>query len=219
MNNHQHTMRHNLSSVVPMVVESTGRSERAYDVFSLLLKDRIIFVTQPIEMQMASVIIAQMIYLSGESSEEPIRMYISSPGGEVNAGLAIYDAMQNLAAPVSTIAVGSTHSFGTVLLTAGTEGKRYALPNATIHMHQPLISGGLSGQTSDIEIYARNMSRQRRRMEKILAIHTKQSLEQIQKDTDRDFFLDAVQAREYGLVDEVLGEPWPDESLDEGVFT
>ncbi len=202
-----HDPRDVLNTLVPMVIETTGRGERAYDIYSLLLKERIVFVGTPIEPLVANLVIAQLLYLDRENPEREIQMYINSPGGVIYAGLAIYDTMQLISAPVSTIAVGMTASFGTVLLAAGAKGRRYALPNATIHMHQPLMSGGMRGQATDIEIQAREILRLRERLNHILAKHTGQPLERIERDTDRDFYMDAVQAQEYGLVDEVLGEP------------
>ncbi len=202
-----HDPRDVVSALIPMVIETTGRGERAYDIYSLLLKERIIFVGTPIEPMMANLVVAQLLYLDRENPEREIQMYINSPGGVIYAGLAIYDTMQLVSAPISTIAVGMTASFGTVLLAAGTKGHRYALPNATIHMHQPLMSGGMRGQATDIEIQAREILRLRERLNHILARHTGQALERIEQDTDRDFYMDALQAKEYGLVDEVLGEP------------
>lgn len=190
------------TSLVPMVLETDGRGERAYDIFSLLLKNRIIMLGTPINDQIANLIVAQLLYLAREDSSKPISMYINSPGGQVYSGLAIYDTMQQIECPVSTVAVGFTASFGTVLLTAGTKGLRYALPNATIHMHQPL--GGAQGQASDIEIQAREILRLRTSLNGILATHTGQSIERIEEDTDRDIYMDAQQAVEYGLVDKVL---------------
>ncbi|GJM41682.1 MAG: ATP-dependent Clp protease proteolytic subunit 2 [Ardenticatenaceae bacterium] len=190
------------TSLVPMVLETDGRGERAYDIFSLLLKNRIIMLGTPINDQIANLIVAQLLYLAREDSSKQINMYINSPGGQVYSGLAIYDTMQQISCPVSTVAVGFTASFGTVLLTAGTKGMRYALPNATIHMHQPL--GGAQGQASDIEIQAREILRLRSSLNGILATHTGQSIERIEDDTDRDIYMDAQQAVEYGLVDEVL---------------
>ncbi len=190
------------TSLVPMVLETDGRGERAYDIFSLLLKNRIIMLGTPINDQIANLIVAQLLYLAREDSSKPISMYINSPGGQVYSGLAIYDTMQQIECPVSTVAVGFTASFGTVLLTAGTKGMRYALPNATIHMHQPL--GGAQGQASDIEIQAREILRLRTSLNNILAKHTGQPLERIEEDTDRDIYMDAKKAMEYGLVDEVL---------------
>ncbi len=193
------------TSLVPMVVESTGRGERAYDIFSLLLKERIIILGTPINDQIANLTVAQLLWLASEDSSKPIRMYINSPGGQVYAGMAIYDTMQQVDCPVSTVAVGFTASFGTILLAAGTKGMRYALPNATIHLHQPL--GGARGQATDIAIQAQEILRLRSDLNNILSQHTGQSIERIQKDTDRDLYMTAVQARDYGLVDEVLTNP------------
>ena len=190
------------TSLVPMVLETDGRGERAYDIFSLMLKNRIIMLGTPINDQIANLIVAQLLYLAREDSTKPISMYINSPGGQVYSGLAIYDTMQQIECPISTVAVGFTASFGTVLLTAGTKGMRYALPNATIHMHQPL--GGAQGQASDIEIQAREILRLRASLNGILAKHTGQSVERIEEDTDRDIYMDAAQAVGYGLVDKVL---------------
>jgi len=192
-------------SVIPMVIESSGRGERAYDIYSLLLKERIIFLGTPIDDQVANLIVAQLLFLNHEDPEREINMYINSPGGVVYAGFAIYDTMKMISNPISTVAVGVTASFGTVLLTAGTKGRRYTLPHATIHMHQPL--GGAQGQATDIEIAARQILRQKAILNNILSTSTGQPLEVIERDTDRDFYLDANGAVEYGLVDEVLGVP------------
>ena len=189
-------------NVIPMVIETSARGERAYDIFSLLLKERIIFLGTPIDDQIANLIVAQLLFLSREDPEKDIQMYINSPGGVIYAGMAIYDTMQMIPNRISTVAVGVTASFGTVLLAAGTKGQRYALPHATIHMHQPL--GGAQGQASDIEIQAREILRLKARLNKILAGSTGQTLEVIERDTERDFYLDAYQAVEYGLVDKVL---------------
>jgi ATP-dependent Clp protease protease subunit len=191
------------TSLVPMVIESNGRGERAYDIYSLLLKERIIMLGTPINDQIANLIVAQLLYLAREDPTKPIRLYINSPGGQVYSGLAIYDTMQQIECPVSTVAVGFTASFGTVLLTAGAKGMRYALPNATIHMHQPL--GGAQGQASDISIQANEILRLRKSLNEILSHHTGQPIERIENDTDRDKFMSASDAAEYGLVDEVLG--------------
>jgi ATP-dependent Clp protease protease subunit len=188
-----------------MVIETSGRGERAYDIYSLLLKERIVFVGTPIDDQVANLVVAQLLFLSREDPEKAIQMYIHSPGGQIYAGLAIYDTMQMIPNPISTLAVGVTASFGTVLLAAGTRGQRYALPHATIHMHQPL--GGAQGQASDIEIQAREILRLKSRLNHILADSTNQPLEVIERDTERDFYLDASQAVEYGLVDKVLIAP------------
>lgn len=194
-----------ISNLVPMVVESSGRGERAYDIFSLLLKERIIFMGTAIDDQVANVIVAQLLFLNREDPDRPISMYINSPGGQIYAGLAIYDTMRMISNPISTFAVGFTASFGTVLLAAGTKGQRYALPHATIHMHQPL--GGTQGQATDIEIHAREILRLRSRLNEIMAERTGQSLETITKDTERDYYMDAQQALDYGLVDHILQSP------------
>jgi len=193
----------NLRSIAPMVIESSNYGERAYDVFTRLLKERIIFLGTPIDDQIANMIVAQLLFLNHEDPEKEIQMYINSPGGVIYAGLAIYDTMQMISNPVSTVAVGVTASFGTVLLTAGTKGRRYALPNATIHLHQPL--GGAQGQATDIEIQARQILRLKSLLNKILSKHTGKSVEEIEHDADRDFYLDAQGAVEYGVVDQVLG--------------
>jgi len=192
-------------NVIPMVIESSGRGERAYDIYSLLLKERIIFVGTAIDDQVANVIVAQLLFLNREDSEREIQMYINSPGGVIYSGLAIYDTMQMISNPISTVAVGVTASFGTVLLTAGSKGRRYALPNATIHMHQPL--GGAQGQATDIEIQTKQILRLRNLLNDIMSKHTGKSVDVIKQDTERDFYLDAKQAVEYGLVDQVLEIP------------
>jgi ATP-dependent Clp protease protease subunit len=193
------------TNVIPMVIESSGRGERAYDIYSLLLKERIIFLGTPIDSQVANVIVAQLLFLNREDPEREIQMYINSPGGEIYSGLAVYDTMQMISNPISTVAVGVTASFGTVLLTAGTKGRRYALPNATIHLHQPL--GGAQGQATDIEIQTKQILRLRTLLNNILVKHTGKSMEVIKQDTERDFYLEAKQAVEYGLVDQVLELP------------
>lgn len=190
------------TSLIPMVIETTGRGERAYDIYSLLLKERIVILGTPINDQVSMLIVAQLLFLAREDPTKPIRLYISSPGGQVYAGMAIYDTMQQIECPVSTVAVGFTASFGTVLLTAGTKGMRYTLPNATIHMHQPL--GGAQGQASDIAIQANEILRLRQSLNEIISYHTGQPIDRIKEDTDRDIFLTAQEAQEYGLVDEVL---------------
>ena len=204
-----------IRNVVPMVVESTGRGERAYDIYSLLLKERIIFLGTPIDDQVANVIVAQLLFLTHEDPDKEISMYINSPGGQVYAGFAIYDTMKMISNPISTVAVGVTASFGTVLLTAGTKGRRYALPHATIHMHQPL--GGAQGQATDIQIAAREILRSKAALNDILAKSTGKPLEVIERDTDRDFYLDARAAVEYGLVDQVLEVPAEKEAAKEKV--
>lgn len=192
-------------SLIPMVIETSNRGERAYDIYSLLLKNRIVFLGTPINDQVSNLIVAQLLYLSSEDSEAPIQMYINSPGGQVYAGLAIYDTMQMIPNTISTLAIGLTASFGTVLLTAGTKGHRYALPHATIHMHQPL--GGAQGQATEIEIQAREILRLKARLNEILSLHTSQTIETIERDTERDFYLNAQQAVDYGLVDQVMEIP------------
>lgn len=198
------TVQPPLDLIIPTVVESTGRGERIYDIYSLLLKDRIVFVGTPITDQVANLVVAQLLYLNYQDPEREIRMYINSPGGSVYAGFAIYDAMQLIQAPVSTTAIGLTASFGTVLLTAGAKGRRYALPNATIHLHQPLVHGGLGGQATDVMIQANELIRQKEKLYSILSECTGQPRDVIERDADRDFFLDAHRAVEYGLVDAVL---------------
>jgi len=192
-------------SVIPMVVERTAAGERAYDIYSLLLKERIVFVGSAINDQVANVIVAQLLYLSQVDPDKSIQMYINSPGGSIYAGLAILDTMQMIRNPISTVAVGVTASFGTVLLAGGTKGQRYALPHATIHLHQPL--GGAEGQASDIEIMAREVLRLKADLNQFFANVTGQPLEVIQRDTDRDFYMTADQALSYGLIDKVLQPP------------
>ena len=191
------------SAIVPYVIETSARGERAYDIFSLLLKERIVFLGTPIDDQIANLIIAQLLYLDREDPEKDVNMYIHSPGGVVSAGLAIYDTMQLMRCDVATICVGSCASMGTVLLCAGTKGKRYALPNSTIHIHQAIIRG-VGGQATDVEIHAREVLRQNQLIREILAMHTGQSIENIIRDTDRDFFMDSKTAKEYGIIDEIL---------------
>lgn len=188
--------------VIPMVVESSGRGERVYDIYSLLLKNRIIFLGDPINNHVANLVVAQMLFLDNENPDKEIRIYVNSPGGMITAGLAIYDTMQLVNAPVSTICVGLAASMGTVLLAAGTKGRRYALANATIHIHQPL--GGVEGQASDILIEAQRIEHERERLNQILAKHTGQPFDRIVQDTDRNYYMDSPNAVEYGIVDEVL---------------
>ena len=192
-------------NVIPMVIESSGRGERAYDIYSLLFRERIIFVGTGIDDQVANAVVAQLLVLSREDPDADIQMYINSPGGQIYSGLAIYDTMKMVPNKISTVAVGVTASFGTVLLAAGTKGKRYALPHATIHMHQPL--GGAEGQASDIEIQAREILRLKARLMNILAESTGQKMEVIERDTDRNYYMDAQQAVDYGIVDQVLTPP------------
>ncbi|MGD1996662.1 MAG: ATP-dependent Clp protease proteolytic subunit [Anaerolineae bacterium] len=194
----------NKQGLIPMVIESTGRGERAYDIFSLLLRERIIFLGTPITDQVANLIVAQLLFLEREDPERDISLYINCPGGAISAGLAVYDTMQLSRAPISTYAVGIAASMGTVLLTAGTKGKRFALPHATIHLHQPV--GGVQGQAADIEIAAKEILRMRSLLNELLIRHTGLSEEQIEDFTDRDFYMTAERAKEYGVIDQVLGQ-------------
>ena len=187
---------------IPFVVEQTGRGERAYDIYSRLLKDRIIFIGTPIDDYIANLVVAQMIFLEGEDPDRDINLYIQSPGGVVSAGLAIYDTMQFVKCPVSTLCLGLAASMGAVLLSAGATGKRYCLPNAQVMIHQPL--GGAQGQASDIEIATREMLKTRDRLNSILAKHTGKPIDQIVKDTDRNHWMSAEEAKAYGLVDEII---------------
>jgi ATP-dependent Clp protease protease subunit len=191
-------------NLVPMVVEQTARGERAYDIYSRLLKERVVFIVGEVEDQMANLIVAQLLFLESENPDKDIHLYVNSPGGAVTAGLAIYDTMQFIKPDISTICVGQAASMGAVLLAAGTKGKRYALPNSRIMVHQPL--GGSQGQATDIEIYAKEILTLRGKLNDILARHTGQPLEKIEKDTDRNFFMSAEEARDYGLIDEVIYE-------------
>ena len=190
--------------IVPMVIETGARGERAFDIYSLLLRERIIFLGTPIHDQLANVIVAQLLFLEREDPDKDISLYINSPGGVISSGLAIYDTIQLVKPDVSTICVGLAASMGTVLLCAGAKGKRYALPNSTIHMHQPM--GGAQGQASDIEIAAREILRMQDKIRTIISDHTGQSYERVAGDTDRDYYLNAEQAMDYGLVDEVLAK-------------
>ncbi|MBI0059661.1 ATP-dependent Clp endopeptidase proteolytic subunit ClpP [Gilliamella sp. W8129] len=191
-------------SVIPMVVEQSSRGERAYDIYSRLLKERIIFLTGQVEDNMANLIIAQMLFLEAENPEKDIYLYINSPGGVVTAGMAIYDTMQFIKPDVSTICLGQACSMGSLLLTAGTKGKRYCLPNARVMIHQPL--GGFQGQASDIQIHAQEILQVKSRLNNILAKHTGQDISVIEKDTDRDNFMSAEKAVEYGLVDAIYSK-------------
>jgi ATP-dependent Clp protease, protease subunit len=195
----------NFKSVTPYVIESTNYGDRSIDVFTRLMRERIIFLGTSIDDQVANVVVAQLLHLTHEDSEREIQMYINSPGGIIYAGLAIYDTMQMIPNPISTVAVGVTASFGTVLLAAGTKGRRYALPNSTIHMHQPL--GGAQGQATDIEIQAKQILRLKSLLLNIMSKHTGQPPEVIERDSDRDYYLEAKQAVDYGLVDQVLEIP------------
>jgi ATP-dependent Clp protease protease subunit len=192
----------NPEALIPMVIETSGRGERAYDIYSLLLKERILFLGTPINDQVANLMVAQLLFLNHEDSRKPIQMYINSPGGSINAGLAVYDTMHLISAPIQTVAVGLAASFGTILLCAGTPGMRYALPNATIHLHQPL--GGAQGQASDMEIAVKEIVRMRELINAILKRHTKMSEEEINQSTDRDFYMTPERAVELGVVDAVL---------------
>jgi ATP-dependent Clp protease protease subunit len=189
-------------SIIPIVIEQTGRSERAYDIYSRLLKDRIIFVGTIIDDYVANMVIAQLLFLQTEDPEKDIHLYINTPGGIVSSGLAIYDTMQYVKPSIATYCIGQAASMGALLLSAGTKGKRFALPHSRIMLHQPM--GGFQGQATDIEIHAREILRMKETLNKILAAHTGQSLEKIQADTDRDFFMSGEEAKEYGIVDEVI---------------
>jgi len=192
-------------NIIPMVVETGARGERAYDIYSLLLRERIIFLGTPIDDQVANLIIAQLLYLEREDPEKDINMYVHSPGGVIPAGLAIYDTMRLVRPQIATYCVGMTASFATVVLCAGAPGKRFAMPNATVHMHQ--ARGGATGEATDIAIAAKEILREQQIIRDILAHHTGQSPERIARDTDRNFYMDAQQAKEYGIVDEILSKP------------
>ncbi len=189
-------------TLVPMVVEQTNRGERAYDIYSRLLKDRIIFIGSPIDDTVANVVVAQLLFLTAEDPERDIHLYINSPGGSVTAGMAIYDTMQFIKPDVSTICIGLAASMGSFLLAAGAKGKRFALPNSEVMIHQPL--GGVRGQATDIKIHADWILRTKRKLNQLLAKHTGQPLERIEKDTDRDHFMEAFEAKEYGIIDDVI---------------
>ncbi|MGE5543558.1 MAG: ATP-dependent Clp endopeptidase proteolytic subunit ClpP [Bacillota bacterium] len=191
-----------MSYLVPMVVEQTNRGERAYDIYSRLLKDRIVFLGSAIDDQVANLVVAQLLFLEGEDPDKDINLYINSPGGSITAGMAIYDTMQHIRPDVATICVGLAASMGAFLLAAGAKGKRFALPNSEVLIHQPV--GGTQGQAADIEIHARRIIRMREKINRILAERTGQKLERIQADTDRDYFMSAEEAKEYGLIDEVM---------------
>ena len=195
-------MSERYQTLIPMVVEQTGRAERAYDIYSRLLKDRIVFIGTPIDDNIANLIIAQLLFLQMEDSDKDINVYINSPGGHVTSGLAVYDTMQFVKPDVNTYCIGQAASMGALLLAGGTKGKRYALPNARIMIHQPW--GGTEGTASDIHIQAKEILRIRERINKLLAEHTGQSLEKVEKDTDRDYFMTADEAMKYGLVDTVI---------------
>jgi len=189
-------------SIIPIVIEQTGRSERAYDIYSRLLKDRIIFIGTVIEDHVANTVIAQLLFLQTEDPDKDIHLYINTPGGIVSSGLAIYDTMQYVKPNIATYCIGQAASMGALLLSAGTKGKRFALPHSRIMLHQPM--GGFHGQATDVEIHAREILRMKETLNIILASHTNQSLEKIQADTDRDFFMSGEEAKEYGIVDEVI---------------
>lgn len=191
-----------MNQLIPMVVEQSARGERAYDIFSRLLKERIIFIGTPIDDEIANLIIAQMLFLTAEDNSKDINIYINSPGGVVTAGLAIYDTMQYLQCPITTICIGQAASFGAVLLAAGTKGKRFALPNARIMIHQPL--GGAQGAATDIEIQTKEILRMKKLLIEIMVKHTGQPVAKIEKDSDRDFYMGADEAVQYGLIDEVI---------------
>ncbi|MEA1977780.1 MAG: ATP-dependent Clp protease proteolytic subunit [Chloroflexota bacterium] len=199
-------------SIIPMVIESSGRGERAYDIYSLLLRERIIFLGTPINDQVSNLMVAQLLFLDREDPDRQINMYINSPGGQIYSGLAIYDTMQQVRSPISTVAVGMTASFGTILLAAGTKGKRYSLPHATIHVHQPLSS--IQGQATDIAIQAEEILRLRAELNNILVHHTEQPLDIIERDTERDFYMTGNTAQEYGIIDHIL-EPFEGEEKEE----
>ncbi|MBP7791626.1 MAG: ATP-dependent Clp endopeptidase proteolytic subunit ClpP [Candidatus Goldbacteria bacterium] len=189
-------------SLIPMVIEQSDRGERAYDIYSRLLKERIVFIGMPIDDDVANLIIAQLLFLDGEDMGKEISLYVNSPGGIVSSGMAIYDTMQYIKSPITTICVGQAASMAAVLLAAGTKGKRYALPNSRILIHQPM--GGVQGQASDIDIHAKEILKLRERLNKILAKHTGQTLKKIEKDTDRDYFMTSEEAKEYGIIDEII---------------
>lgn len=194
-------------TLIPIVVEQTSRGERAYDIYSRLLKDRIIFLGTPVDDTIANLVIAQMLFLESEDPDKDIYVYLNSPGGIVSSGLAIYDTMQYIKPQVSTLCMGQASSMGALLLAAGESGKRYALPHSRILLHQPL--GGFQGQAADVEIHAREILKIREKLNEVLAYHTKQPLEKIQRDTDRDFFMSSEEAKEYGVIDEVIVKKSP----------
>jgi ATP-dependent Clp protease protease subunit len=189
-------------SIIPIVIEQTGRSERAYDIYSRLLKDRIIFIGTAIDDNIANIVIAQLLFLQTEDPDKDIHLYINSPGGIVSSGLAIYDTMQYVKPDIATYCIGQAASMGALLLSSGAKGKRFALPHSRIMLHQPM--GGFHGQATDVEIHAREILKMKETLNGILSTHTNQSLEKIQADTDRDFFMSGLEAREYGIVDEVI---------------
>ena len=192
--------------LVPMVIEQTGRGERAYDIYSRLLRDNIIFIGTPIDDNVANLVIAQLLFLAAEDPEKDIQLYINSPGGSITSGMAIYDTMQYIKPDVMTICIGQAASMAAVLLAAGAAKKRFALPNSRILIHQPHIMGGLSGQATDIDIHAREILRMRELLNQIMAKHTGQKLEKVEKDVERDFIMSAEQAAQYGIVDEIISK-------------
>ena len=202
---HMTNMQEPSNYLVPMVVENTGRGERAFDIYSRLLKERIVFIGTPIDDQVANLVVAQLLFLQSEDPDKEIALYINSPGGQVTAGLAIYDTMQYIRPPVSTICIGMAYSMAAVLLAGGAHGKRFALPHANILIHQPW--GGMQGQASDIQIHAKEILRTREQLNQILANHTGQKIEKVSQDTERDYFLTSEAAKEYGLIDDIILTP------------
>ena len=192
------------NTLIPTVIEQSGRGERAFDIYSRLLKERIIFLVGPVEDHTANLVVAQLLFLESENPDKDIYFYINSPGGSVTAGMSIYDTMKFIKPDVQTLCLGQAASMGAFLLSVGTKGKRFALPNSRVMIHQPLISGGLGGQASDIEIHARELLKLKEKLNQILAEHTGKSLEQIERDTDRDNFMSAQEAADYGLIDKVI---------------
>ncbi|HEU5337794.1 MAG TPA: ATP-dependent Clp endopeptidase proteolytic subunit ClpP [Sulfuricaulis sp.] len=188
--------------LIPMVIETTGRGERAYDIYSRMLKERVVFLVGPVEDHMANLVVAQLLYLESENPDKDIHLYINSPGGAVNAGLAIYDTMQFIKPDVSTVCIGQAASMGALILTGGTKGKRFALPHSRMMVHQPM--GGFQGQATDIDIHAREILRVRERLNQIMVKHTSRTMDQIQDDTDRDYFMDGEEAKSFGLIDTVI---------------
>ena len=192
------------NTLIPTVIEQSGRGERAFDIYSRLLKERIIFLVGPVDDHTANLVVAQLLFLESENPDKDIYFYINSPGGSVTAGMSIYDTMKFIKPDVQTLCLGQAASMGAFLLSAGTKGKRFALPNSRVMIHQPLISGGLGGQASDIEIHARELLKLKEKLNQMLAEHTGKSLEQIERDTDRDNFMSAQEAADYGLIDKVI---------------
>ena len=193
-----------MNSLIPMVVEQTSKGERAYDIYSRLLKERVIFITGPIEDYMANLIVAQLLFLEAENPDKDINVYINSPGGAITSGMSIYDTMTYIKPDISTLCIGQAASMGAILLAGGTEGKRFALPNSRIMIHQPL--GGFQGQASDFEIHAKEILSMKKKLNEILAFHTGKEVDQIEKDTERDNFMNGEEAKEYGLIDKVISE-------------